>query len=500
MAYPVADSYNCASGGVIAGGRSNGVAGTGITLNDTAHPRIYQRVGTSKEITISGNYSGSPTRIQARHCPVGTATNMLESTYLWSDLVINPAGGTFSANYNVPQGDDWIIQVRDGVNRALAASGTYAFGVGIFIAMLGQSNMENSFSSIVGWPLGAKGALVKQSTNPIYRLGNINDAFPPSSLSPVYGTGVSGSGVARTHGNPIVIMANDLVAAYGCPVLLLTYAASGTSSALWQPGGTYLTNFFNGLDVVGGDFEAAIWYQGENDSASSVSAETYQANLQNIFNACKSHTGRSSADFNFGVVGVGPGLTTSGAWGGAWSAEGTMAPIRKAQQDFIAANTSNGAFSAGSAIDGNLGDASSIHINTLGRQGYRYTEALKRRFSGATYGIEGPAISGASRAGSVITVNITQRGGTALVGTGQQAFRVFDDGVTVTIDSSAVVGNTITLTLAATPVGTVTMDYAMANAPFGSTTTPSEVCYDNQTIPGDTLGLPLQPKYLFTVS
>lgn len=497
------ESYSCASGGSIHAGRYDGVAGTGVTITDTAHPRLYQRVGSSKSITVSGTYSGSPSRIAARHCPVGTATNALDVEYPWSTLVNEPTGGTFSASYLVPQGDNWIMQVRDGVNHSLAASGTHAFGVGIYIAMLGQSNMENSFSSIFGWPLGAPSALVKSGTGAIQRIGAIKDSFPPSTLSTVYGSWDSqGSASERDHGNAIVLMANDLVAQYSCPVLLLTYAASGTSSSQWQPGQTYMTNFLNGVDAVGGDFEAAIWLQGENDASSGVSAATYQANLQTIFNTCKTHTGRASADFNFGVVVVGP---ATDAW--ALAAE-RMGPIRKAQLDFVAANASNGAFLAGTTIDGNLAGASTVHIDTasLFRQGHRYTAALKRRFSAATYGIEGPKIASASRSLAVVTVNITQQGGSALLdgagGSGGSllGFRVFDGGTPCTISSTAISGNTVVLTLSDTPSGTVTLDYAMANAPFGATTAPASVLYDNQTIAGDTLGLPLQPKPLFTVS
>ena len=105
-----------------------------------------------------------------------------------------------------------------------------------------------------------------------------------------------------------------------------------------------------------------------------------------------------------------------------------------------------------------------------------------------------------------MTVNVTQHGGSLLrdgaggSGSSLLGFRVFDGGSPMTIISTAISGNTVILTLSATPSGVVTMDYAMENAPFGPTTSPASVCYDSQTIPRDSLGLPLQPKYLFTVS
>jgi len=502
------DSYSCPSGETIFAG-CIAPAASAIGITDTAYQRVYQRVGASKSLPVAGTYSGSPYKIQARACPAGTDPAAGAVAYPWQILALNPTGGTFAGNISVPQGDDWIMQVRDGTNHALSASGTHAFGVGIVIGLLGQSNMENSFSSIFGWPLGSPHALVKSSTTTLQRIGAIKDSFPPSTLSPTYVSWDSiGSTDARDHGNAIVIMANDLVAANNdCPVVLLTYAASGTTSAQWQPGGAYLNAFFTGLDSVGGDCEAVIWLQGETDAQTGVSAATYQSNLQAIFDAIKAHTGRSSG-FHFGTVVVGPAMASAGAWGSAWATEGNLAPIRKAQLDFVAANAGGGAFLAGTDIDGNLAGASAVHIDqtSLFRQGRRYTEALKRRFAGAANGIEGPAIASASRSGTTITVSINQHGGTALQdgaggsGGSLQGFRVFDGGTPATISSTAISGNTVVLTLAATPTGTVTLDYAMANAPFGSTTAAAAVLYDNQSIPGDSLGLPLQPRQLLTVS
>lgn len=507
MATPAGDSHQVASGGVIAAGRYYGTPATSLTLTDTVHPRLYQRVGTAKTLMIGGSYTGPATRIQARACPAGTGLTALESTYPFSTVVNNPTGGAFSASLSVPQGDGWVVQIRDAIDHAVGSTGTHVFGVGSFIALIGQSNMENMFSSINGWPLGGPSALGQSASAALQRIGAINDAFPPSSLSSTYGSWTDGgSADVRLHGNGVVIMSNDLVSSLGCPVGLLLWAASGSSITNWVAGQAYMTNLLGGIDAVGGDCEAAIWLQGENDTASSMSAATYQTNLQNVFDTIKSHVGRAS--FAFGTVIVGPGMATSGAWGSAWSAEGTLGPIRKGQIDFVAANTANGAFLAGTDIDGNLASASAIHIDqtSLFTQGRRYTEAIKRAFAGAAHNIEGPKISSASRSGAVVTVNVTQQGGTALLdGSGSsggslQGFRVFDGGTPMTISSTAISSNTIVLTLSATPSGTVTMDYAMANAPFGATTSPAAVCYDNQTIPGSALGLPLQPKPLFTVS
>lgn len=495
MPNPANSFYGCQPGSVIVGGKVSTPA-TSLTVTDTVHPRLYQRVGTAKTLMIGGSYTGPATRIQARACPAGTGLTALESTYPFSTVVTNPTGGTFSASLSVPQGDGLVVQVRDAIDHAVGSTGTHQLGAGSYIGLWGQSNMEQMFDSpSSGTPTGGPSALGQTAVSALQRIGVINDAFPPSTLSPVYGTYTSygAPGDMHMHGLPPVYMANDLVAALGCPVALLLRAVSGSSINDWQAGQAYMNAALAGLTAVGGDCEAVIWLLGETDASTGMSAATHQAKLQNVFDTIRAATGRSV--FPFGVVIVGPATD-------AWAlAPERMGPIRKAQLDFIAANAANGAFNCGTDIDGDI-TGSTVHLTSASylRQSYRYTEAIKRKFSGAAYGIEGPAITSASRSGNVITVNVQQHGGTALVGTGQQAFRVFDDGTPVAIDSSSVVGNTITLTLASTPSGVVTADYAMANAPFGPTTTPDEVCYDNQTIPGDTLGLPLQPKPLFTVT
>lgn len=502
MTSPARSYFGCQPGSAIVAGRTSTPATT-VTLTDTTHPRLYQRVGTSKTITVSGTSNG--TRIQARACPVGNGLTQDETLYPFVDIATNHAGGAFSLPLAVPQGDGWVVQVRDGVTHTLGSTGTHTFGVGVFIALIGQSNMENLFGAYAGAFTGAKGAYTHHGS--FARLGNINDNFPPNTLIDMnngHGSDYVASGYTSDPGSyigtAITLLGNTLVASLGCPVVLLPYAASGSSINDWQPGQAYSNALLNDVDTIGGDFELALWLQGENDAA-GMSAATYQGKLQTLFDSCKSHTGRAT-DFHFGVVIVGPALSAAGVWGAGWGVSETFKNIRQAQMEFVAANGGNGAFLAGTDIDGNLADASPVHIDTpsLFRQACRYAEAIKRRLSGATNNIEGPSIASASRSGNVITVNVTQYGGSALVGTGQQAFRVFEAGTPVTISSSAVVGSTITLTLASTPSGEVTMDYAMANAPFGSTTTGAVVCYDNQTIPGDSRGLPLQPKPLFTVS
>lgn len=495
MPNPANSFYGCQPGSVIVGGKVSTPA-TSLTVTDTVHPRLYQRVGTAKTLMIGGSYTGPATRIQARACPAGTGLTALESTYPFSTVVNNPTGGTFSASLSVPQGEAWVVQVRDGVNHAIGSTGTHSFDVGAIVALIGQSNMQNMFENITDYPLGATGTYSTRLG--FIRLGNINPAYPPGTPASVYAAAGTHYNEANCKfGDGLIYAANRMRAALGCPIAIMDWAESGTWINLWVPGGSMNDSFLGGISAVGGDFEAALWLQGETDAQNGTSGATYKSSLQSLYNQLKTVTGRSNLDF--GVVIVGPATT-------GWATEGFMAPIRKAQLDFVSDNLATGAFVAGTDIDGDLG-AGTVHINqvSLIRQGWRYGEGVSRRLSHASYSIEGPKIASASLSGSVVTVTVTQQGGSALIdgaggaGSSLQGFRVFDGGSPMTISSTTISGNTIMLTLSATPSGAVTMDYAMANAPFGATTSPAAVCYDNQTIPGSALGLPLQPKPLFTI-
>ena len=269
MTSPARSYFGCQPGSAIVAGRTSTPATT-VTLTDTTHPRLYQRVGTSKTITVSGTSNG--TRIQARACPVGNGLTQDETLYPFVDIATNHAGGAFSLPLAVPQGDGWVVQVRDGVTHTLGSTGTHTFGVGVFIALIGQSNMENLFGAYAGAFTGAKGAYTHHGS--FARLGNINDNFPPNTLIDMnngHGSDYVASGYTSDPGSyigtAITLLGNTLVASLGCPVVLLPYAASGSSINDWQPGQAYSNALLNDVDTIGGDFELALWLQGENDAA-----------------------------------------------------------------------------------------------------------------------------------------------------------------------------------------------------------------------------------------
>lgn len=460
-------------------------AATSMTLTDVMIDRIFQRVGTSKSITVAGTVAGPCSQVQGR--VAGGA---------WAVLQNNPTGGVYSGLLPVTQGGWHTLQVQDSVNTTIGASGTAKFGVGVMVALLGQSNMANMFTQVSQYFL-SDNKTRKYKAGTWGHVGNYDgtDTFQAGTPYTTYGATYT---AVSPMGDSLTLFANAMRSGINAPVGVFPHAVGGSTIASWQPsGGANWNTFAADLAASGGDCEAAIFLQGENDAQAGTSSASYQSSLLNVLNGLKSATGRNSSNFHFGVVALGPGTT--------YAAEGNMGIIRAAHLDFVAAHASDGVYLAACAHDMDLG-GSNIHFSGLERIAKRYAKGLLNRFGILVHGAQGPKITSATRSGAVVTVHITHNGGTSLAdGTGGSGsallgFRVYDAGSLCTISSTAISGNTVVLTLSATPAGAVTMDYAMANAPYGATTALASVVYDNDTVPGDTLGLPLQPHALMAVT
>lgn len=474
--------------------------GTSITFTEYLDKKVFQRVGTSKQITISGTYGGTPSLIQAQ--VVDTNGGVVVP---WTTIVRQPSGNTYSGSLSVPQGCWYKVKVRAGNSSAPSVTATNKFGVGMVIGLIGQSNMARFPITPYQYPLGSPNIVdfdqIPSPSTPIYRrVGNINDTFPPNTL---YGTG--GYNSYTTDGNNAdgyVYVANIVSASLNIPVCLLERAVGGSSITTWISGGQNNWSLFaTDVTASGGDLEVVLWYQGETD-AHTISTTTWANSLATVQTQCQNLVGRTSSNFKFGVVSLGPGSYNG-------SVDGEFGAYRVAQINY-AKNTA-GAFLASCNHDVKtiLGD--DVHLDAEGysRIGRRYAKAILFALGVGT-SADGPYISSATRSGTVITVNIAHSGGTSLTdgnggnGTALTGFRVYDNGVLATISSTQISGNTVLLTLSATPTGTVTMDYGIMNAPHGTSNNPQtfvlgSVVYDNSTYLNSTVGSPLQPKSLITV-
>ena len=217
-----------------------------IILTDFADGRIFQRQGNSADIVISGTYKGTLQAIEARVVHSDTQTQIVP----WTVVDPFPANGIFVGRLdNVPQGGWYNLQVRSQSNHRIMVNGRHRWGVGMLIACLGQSNMNEWFHT--GKDLKAHSLLRKFNDKGWSRLD--------------------------TTGNAAFAFGNRIIERLGIPIGLLDFAVNGSGlrkEANWGTGywagtspGSIYSRFIKGVTTVGGMLEYVIWIQGEADAA-----------------------------------------------------------------------------------------------------------------------------------------------------------------------------------------------------------------------------------------
>ena len=461
------------------------IAASAISLVDVALDQtVIQRVGTSKSVSVSGTSDGSDVTVQVINAVSGAVVAEVSR--------VKVIAGEFSASLAVPQGGWYRLKAIDGRQADVFAVGSNRFGVGVVIAMAGQSNMNGMMTGVSSYPLGSP-LSVEYVAGVYRRIGNINDFFPTNTLWPVY----SSYTTIGNRGDGYVFIANLISSALGSvPVCLINRAVNGSSITQWQSGQANLAALASAIEASGGDVELFLWFQGESDAA-AMSKSTYKTNLGNLHGLVRAMTPRSIADFHFGVISLGVGSYSG-------SVEGDFGKIRAAHVEY--ASESEGAFLATAAHDVYTSDG--VHIVGEGQSRIGRRVAMVSAAAIAGENKSGPRIVSASISGTVVTLSVEHRGGTSLQdgsggsGSALAGFRVFDDGVDASISATAIVGSTIEITLSSAPSWAVTVSYAMENCPHGTTTsvTLASAVYDNQSIHGSSVGMLLEPLQLMSVT
>lgn len=481
-------------------------AGTGtLTLVDVSKDQqVYQRVGTSKIVPISGTLSGAVTQVQARAVPFGTS--ITSNAYAWTNVATDTAAGTYGGNVNVAQGGPYYWQIRDAVNTGINATGARKWSVGECVGLIGQSNMRLMGSVYNDAPLGDPRSFLYSHSDTFIRLGNVNDSQAPSTPSSgasfSYTTAVSDGSDGPVSGDGLVYLANVLAASLGYPVCLIERAVSGSDIYTnWQAGQDGWNGFAAAVTAAGGDIGSVLWLQGETN-AHNLSAASYKTALANVQQQCMTLASRTTANFHFGIITLGVGSFNS-------SVEGEFGMMRATLADF--ANTTTGAFLASTAHDSFTSDGVHWVGSPRARVGKRSAKSLAARYGVGASGA-GPRITGATRSGNVVTLPVAHSGGTALMdgaggnGTALTGFEFKDAGAgnAVIAYTTAISGNSFVCTLASTPVGALAVSYAMQNMPHGtsSTTAPvfASIPCDNALYFNSTVGCPLQPLAPITVT
>jgi Domain of unknown function (DUF303). len=382
---------------------------------------------------------------------------------------------------------------------ALTGAATPAAGA-LRIGLIGQSNMANFPTIPYEYPLGSP-AVKEYNAGALKRIGNVNDSFPPNTISSGgYGGAYTNNGDSRI-GDGFVYFANLMASGTGRDVVIVEGAVGGSAIDSWLVGGNNWTSYLTQFNASGGYLDMVIWYQGEND-AHTMSTATMKTKLAQLHAQCKTVLGNDNASFKFGVV----SLATGGGYAGI--VEGDMGRMRAAHVEY--ATTTPGAFLAGANHDMQTSDG--IHIDGVShaKGGRREAQAALTAL-GIGVGGAGPRITGATRSGLVVTAQIAHSGGTALLDgiggsggalTGHEFNDAGAGGAVIATTATAIAGNTIQYTLASSPVGALTLSYGMMNAPHGtlSAANLATVPYDNATYFRSLNGFPMQPLAAITVS
>ncbi|MDE2232584.1 MAG: hypothetical protein KGJ90_00430 [Patescibacteria group bacterium] len=478
-------------------GVAGGGAGTIPSLTDLADYQVEQRApnGTTKVIAFAGTYTGTvPTSVKVQILTAGTSTVIQAYTALSG---FTASSGNWSGTLSVPQGAwyNWQAQSYNGVTPlGTSAQTTHHFGVGIIVAMAGQSNMLDWYD---------RGSSSPPTSDQYVAYYSVGSGWESGATLQATGYGEGALQFANSYRAALggTIPIGLLPVAYFNSSLIWYSGVTGNNSWLYTttPGGVIEVNsnannpsataspwtlFTQAVTDVGGDVEKILWLQGETDALNVVSQNTYEQGMDVLYQAMLAQTGRTPLTMPI-IVGI-IGITTSSADGAGWTT------IQEALLNWRSTRT--GAYAGSANQDIPLAD--SVHYSTYLHVANRYAQTAAWIDRLTTYPGVGPQISSASinSGGTTVTVNILQTGGTALestsgAGVGLTGWGFTDNGTPISISATSFTQpSTITLTLAsaATTTDTLQLSYMDAYDP-----NVSNFVYDNTTPGGDTLGAPL---------
>jgi autotransporter-associated beta strand protein len=272
-----AGSYDATSlASHIAGGGSLQVVEGTVSITTPRARQIIQRNGANTgSIVISGTYTGTPERIEAR-AVVMTGTGNNGATTAWTTIVATPAGGTFSGTLSGVAAGGWYqIEVRS-VSGGTPFSNTaivQRVGVGDLYLTAGQSNSANH---------GERGI----NTDDRVSAMNYADGIWTLAADPM--PGASGTG-----GSVWTRLGALLTSASNVPVGFVCVGVGGTPVSYWEPPATegYLRLKAAAQAFPENGFRAVLWHQGESDSYYSTTPANYQARLSSAIAQLRADAG-----------------------------------------------------------------------------------------------------------------------------------------------------------------------------------------------------------------
>lgn len=245
-----------------------------LTLTDVATGRVYQRTGTTANITVAGTYAGTaPTTIEARVIDPASA-DVVAWTVLTSATI---GGGSFSGTLpSVPQGGGidssvgYRLQVRskDAGGVVIASSnGTHYWGVGDLVGLMGSSTMA---------------AMITDATA---TTANVR-------LSKYTGTWAACTGAGA------IALGNQMIADNpGIPVGFIAGGVGGTTLAQWYSAAdsNYLA-FLALITAVGGKLALVLCHVGSNDARNEtlISQADHESKYRTLISNLRTALGQAT--------------------------------------------------------------------------------------------------------------------------------------------------------------------------------------------------------------
>jgi hypothetical protein len=272
----VGEIYTAADGGVLDGTAAGGAdRGLNLSVADIiaiTSPYTWQmfardRATNTGSIAITGNYSGStvPVSIEARW-------NGGE----WSVIDLDPSGGTFSGSLTGLTSGNGTLEVRHS-NAPTVSDSVDNVAIGAKFLFWGQSNFSGRANNAQTYT-GLAGYFHKYTvSNALWQQGA--DAFDSDT----------------TNGSLFPLLANQLVAALGCPVAFIGVAAGSTSLAQWQSGQTLNTRMLNYITAAAPDgLEGICSWIGESDAGAATAEVDFKTRYNAVIDQLKTLTGVNS--------------------------------------------------------------------------------------------------------------------------------------------------------------------------------------------------------------
>lgn len=235
-----------------------------ITITSPVRYFTNQRSGSTGSLTITVNYTGAPTALEADFNGGG-----------YSTFDAAPTGGTSTGTITGQAEGQGTLTVRfandTGVNDTVAD-----IGIGDVFLVAGQSNPNRLTNNQSYSHASLKGTMFRE-----------DDAW--AELADPTESGSS-------TGSIWPLLATEIMADQSVPVAFITTAEGGTrlvfSPAGWAEGNTNYNNAVQQVTDSGVDGIAAVlWYQGEGDSFGGISQSAYNTGLDSLITALRGEGG-----------------------------------------------------------------------------------------------------------------------------------------------------------------------------------------------------------------